>query len=155
MRQRGRKSAASMEVQPALSVLEVRRPSPPLGLTEVEAAIWHDVVACHPAGWFNKAQFPLLKAYCRHAGRAEMLAGQISGFQPEWLAAEGGLERFDALLRMAERESRAMSSLATRMRITHQAQRDPNTAGRAVRNEPSGPFPWEDDFLSRKRAEAE
>jgi hypothetical protein len=140
--QRGRKSAAAMSVQPALTVLEVRRPAPPPGLTEAEAAVWRDVVACYPAGWLNRGQFPLLKAYCRHSVRAELLAAQVNAFKPEWLAEAGGLERFDALLKMAERESRAMSSLATRMRVTHQAQYGNRVAATALEAQP-GKRPWE------------
>jgi hypothetical protein len=149
MGQRGRKSGAEMSVSPALTVLETRRPSPPADLTEAEAAIWRDTVGCLPAGWFTKAQHPLLRAYCQHSARSQMFAAQVNAFRPEWLAEEGGLERFNTLLKMAERESRAMSSLATRMRITQHAQRDPSTAGRAARDAVAGPRPW-DRFRSDK-----
>src|SRR5215207_9317547 len=131
-----------MSVAPALTVLETRRAPPPAELTEAEAAVWRDAMGCHRAGWFNKGQFPLLKAYCRHSARAELLAEQVNSFKPEWLAEDGGLERLDALLKMAERESRAMSSLATRMRVTQQAQYGPKAAATALEAAP-GRRPWE------------
>src|SRR5215207_10071136 len=133
-----------MSVAPALTVLETRRAPPPAELTEAEAAVWRDAMGCHRAGWFNKGQFPLLKAYCRHFARAELLAEQVNSFRPEWLSQEGGLERFDALLTMAERESRALSSLATRMRITQQSQYGERAAATAVRDANGlGPRPWD------------
>ena len=42
------------------------------------------------------------------------------------------LRRYDTLLRMRERETKAMSSLATRMRLTQQSQMHPRTAARAM-----------------------
>jgi hypothetical protein len=54
-----------------------------------------------------------------------------------------GLTQYDALCRMAERESRAASSLATRLRITRQATANPETVARAKAAMPRGPRPWE------------
>jgi hypothetical protein len=102
MGQRGRKSAAATELQPALTVLETRRSPPPPGLTEAEVAVWRETIAAAPSGWFTKAHHPLLKAFCRHTARAEMLAQQVNAFRPEWIGEEGGLQRLDKLLTMAD-----------------------------------------------------
>src|SRR3954470_8039061 len=117
MRQRGRKSSAEMSIQPGLSVIETRRSPPPRELTEAEATVWRETVGCVPAGWFTRATFPLLKAYCRHTARAEMLAELVNSFRPEWIAEEGGMQRLDKLLAMAERESRALTACARSMRL--------------------------------------
>jgi hypothetical protein len=139
---RGRKSAAELTT---LRVISVRRPNPPGGLTEAEASIWRETVGSMPAGWFSKAQFPVLVAYCRHTARAAMLAAQVEKFQPEWIGVEGGLARLDRLLAMAERESRSVLACARTMRLTHQSQRSPSVAGTAMRSIPQGPRPWDDD----------
>ena len=125
MRQRGRRSAASMAVAPGLTVLETRRPAPPAGLTEAETAVWRETVAAVPVGWFTKATYPVLRAFCRRAARAEVLAEQANRFQPAWIKEEGGLQRLDKP-----------------MRLTQQAQRNPKAAARAMENTFNGPPPW-------------
>jgi hypothetical protein len=96
-----------------------------------------------PTGWFNRAQHPLLIAYCRHTTRANQLARLVNDFEAEWIAEEGGLQRLDKLMAMAERETRALTACARSMRITHQAQILPRGAGRA-NDAPQGPRPWDD-----------
>ena len=56
------------------------------------------------------------------------------------MGVDGGLERLDRLLAIAERETRAITACARALRLTPQAQMHPRTAGRAVSNVPSGPF---------------
>ncbi|MGF7163143.1 hypothetical protein FHS85_004801 [Rhodoligotrophos appendicifer] len=63
-------------------------------------------------------------------------------FEPEWFEADGGVQRYDKLASMLEREGRAMSSLATRMRMTQQATMKAETAGVKARYEP-GDRPWD------------
>jgi len=72
-----------------------------------------------------------------------VLEKQISQFELEWTMVDGGLERLDRLLAVAERETRAMTACARALRLTPQAQMHPRTAGRAVSNLPSGPRPWD------------
>lgn len=143
MKQRGRKSSGALTANPVL--IETRRPAPPSDLGEAEAEVWKDTVGTMPSGWFSRAQYPVLIAYCRHTARAAQLAGLIAQFEPEWLGVDGGLQRLDKLLAMAERETRALSACARSMRLTHQAQIQPRGAGRAVQNAPPDgrPRPWE------------
>jgi hypothetical protein len=137
---RGKQSADALAV---VRLIETKRPKPPATLSEAEADLWRDVVATMPADWVRKAQFPLLIAYCRHATRADVLAAQIAAFKPEWLPEPGGLERFDKLHAMAERETRAMNAAARALRLTNQSQIAPRGAGRAVARESGGPKPWD------------
>jgi hypothetical protein len=134
MGSRGHKSTAETLTQPGLTVLETRRSPPPPGLTEAEAAVWRETMAAAPSGWFTKASYPVLKAFCRHTARAELLAQQVNGFQPEWITSDGGLERLNKLLAMAERESRALTACARAMRLTQQSQYGPRAAATAVQN---------------------
>ncbi|MGQ7793749.1 hypothetical protein ACUN0C_15185 [Faunimonas sp. B44] len=138
---RGRRSSAELTLAPV--VLAERRPSPPPSLTDAEAAVWVDVVGAMPATWFTKAARPVLVNYVRHVVRGELLAQQVAAFDPDWLGVEGGLDRLDKLLRMAERETKAATACARALRLTPQSQILPRTAGTAVARQPDGPRPWE------------
>ena len=77
----------------------------------------------------------LLTQYCRHvvaARRIAQLIDEIKGGEDE-LAT-----KYDNLYKMQEREGRAMSSLATRMRLTQQSTYDPKMAKKGVEPTP----PW-------------
>jgi len=92
----------------------------PLGdLTPEQAHEWRAVVNRLPVDWFPPETHSLLAQHCRHVVSATHVAGLIENL----LASDDfSLDDFDRLLRMQEREGRALSSLATRMRITQQAQ---------------------------------
>jgi phage terminase small subunit len=143
MGSRGRKSADELTTRPVL--LNERRPEPPESLSPRAAAVWKEVVGTVPLGWFSKAQYPIVMAYCRHAAQAEVLAEQVDRFEPEWLSADGGIERLNKLLSMAERESRAMTACARSMRITKQSQIEPRGAGRRIAATLQTSKPWETD----------
>jgi hypothetical protein len=127
MAERGRRSGAS----PALVSA-----SAPAELTKEEAEAWNTIVAAEPADWFSASTRPLLAQYCRHIAAAnrtakllDALQGSIAEMASE-AAANGAspmavmisaTEPLDRLQKMQERESRAIASLATKMRITQQA----------------------------------
>ncbi len=48
------------------------------------------------------------------------------------------------MLRIRNRETRALVSLASRIRLTNQSRYTPSAAGTAGRNHTSGPKPWDD-----------
>jgi hypothetical protein len=115
------------------AVEPIPRQPAPSDLTKDEAAVWNAVVASQPADWFNGSTRPLLKQYSRHCVKADHIAGLIQALEASvadamdapgadqmtiMLSAAGAL---DKLLKMQERESRAMTSIATKMRITQQA----------------------------------
>jgi hypothetical protein len=141
MAQRGRKSAQALAI---VRPITEHRPPPPEGLTEQQADEWRAIVGRMPSGFFSREMFGLLGAYCQHASAARVLAGLIDTFRPEWLVDPDGLARFDKLLAMRERETKAMASLATKMRLTPQSRYMPATAARAVANAGTGgKRPWE------------
>lgn len=110
-----RKSAAELAtVSQVVSV--VPRPVAPSELTDEQAAEWEAVVSRLPADWFPRETHGLLAQYCRHVVEARRIAQLIE-------RQEGyDIKEYDMLLKMQEREGRALSSLATRMRITQQSQ---------------------------------
>ncbi len=142
MAKRGRKSPGDLSTV----VIDVGRqgmpPPPPTELSDAQAAIWRDVVGSLPALWLKRAVYPIAVAYCRHATRARLLEMQVAQFEPEWTRVEGGLERFDRLLALCERETRAMIACARALRLRPHAQMHPRTAGRAIDGLPVGPPPW-------------
>jgi hypothetical protein len=78
-------------------------------------------VLCQAADAVTVTTVPLLAVYCRHIVSARLIADELAQFERAWLADDDGLKRYDCLLLMAEREGRAASSEATRLRITRQA----------------------------------
>lgn len=122
MVKRGRKSSADLAMIPLNgSIQTVARPDAPYELTDAQSDIWHRVSEDLPAGWFTPKHVGLLKMYCRHEAQSDRIAMLI---EQEMAKHELDVQQYDKLLAMQEREGRAMSSLATRMRITQQALYD-------------------------------
>ena len=142
MRHRGR--ASTSELSTIVIGAGERTPAlPPPELTDAQATVWREVVGSLPGDWFTRAAYPILIAFCRHVCRARLLEMQIARFEIEWVGVDGGLERLDRLLALAERETRAITACARALRLTPQAQMHPRSAGRAISNLPVGPRPWD------------
>ena len=109
MRQRGRKSAASLAVAPVS--LRTRRPVPPKHMTPQQAKVWVEVVSSVPAEWFQSEDV-LLTQYCRHVQTAHDLGQLVNSFDLDG----GDIKQLNRLLMMRERETRALTHLATKMR---------------------------------------
>jgi hypothetical protein len=138
MRQRGRKSAASLTVISSGGIETIRRPDPPTELTNEQADEWRAVVNRLPADWFPRETHQLLAQYCRHTICARRIAQLIEHAES---GNELDIETYEKLLRMQDREGRAMSSLATRMRFTQLSTIDHKQARKpqALRK------PWDED----------
>jgi hypothetical protein len=115
---RGRKSLASVAIA---TVESLQRPDAPYDLTDAEAEQWWAVVNRLPAEWFPRETHAMLAQYCRHVVRASRIAQLVASAEA---SAEFDLKEYDTLLKMQERESRCIASLATRMRITQQTTYD-------------------------------
>jgi len=122
MAQRGRKSAADLAIVRSNSISAISRPSPPKELTTEQANEWLQVVNRMPADWFPRETHGLLAQYCRHVVSARRVADLVESLLSGETESSDWLGDFDKLLKMQEREGRAISSLATRMRISQQAQ---------------------------------
>ena len=118
MKKRGRQSAASMEITVPAQIETVSRPDAPYDLTDEQSQEWWAVVNRMPADWFPRETHGMLAQYCRHVVSARRVAQLIANAEK---AKKLDLAEYDQLLKMQEREGRALSSLATRMRISQQA----------------------------------
>lgn len=140
MATRGRRSAASLSVV-AGSI--DGRPQPPGDLTKFQADLWQRTVAGEPLDQFRTAALQqLLKEYVRHCETANILASQIEDFDPAWLADEEGLKRYDKLLLMRDRETKAIGDKATKLRLTNQSRYTPQAAATAAKSTARAK-PWE------------
>jgi hypothetical protein len=140
MQQRGRRSTAS------LSVVAGRidgRPNAPATLSKAQLEVWDQTVAGEAAAMFRTpATQQLLMGYCRHVESANMLAKMVDDFLPEWMIESSGLDRYNRLLMMRDRETRAVSAVATKLRITNQSRYDEKTASTAAKASAERK-PWE------------
>lgn len=118
---RGPKSTASLEVVSS-GISAIHRPEPVSGLTTDQANEWIDIVNRLPAEWFPRETHGMLAQYCRHIVSSRRVGELIESLVGGEMASENFVGDYDKLLKMQEREGRAMSSLATRMRISQQAQ---------------------------------
>jgi hypothetical protein len=116
----------------------------PSELTDGQADVWRRVVGSMPGDFMTKAAHPILIEYCRHVCRARLLEQQIAAFEVEWTRVDGGLERLDRMLSMAERETRAITACARALRLTPQSQIYAAKAGRRIANHIEGPRPWDE-----------
>ena len=143
MATRGRKSAASLELATVSPVQVIARPICPHDLGDEEAEVWFAVVNRLPADWFPAETLPLLVQYCRQVVQARRIAELIekaTGDVDEDGKSTLSIKDYDRLLKMQDRESRGISSLATKMRISQQATT--NHRGNA-KGEITGKKPWE------------
>jgi hypothetical protein len=117
-----------------LSVIERQRP--PHDLTDEETVVWASVVETEPADWFSPSTVPLLAQYCRHVVHARRIGELIERATSD---PDLDVKDYDRLLKMQERESRAIASLATKMRVAQQSTRNDRL------NKKTGPArkPWE------------
>jgi chaperone required for assembly of F1-ATPase len=118
MTKRGRKSAASLTIAVNSVVETIQRPDAPYDLTDEQSTEWWAVVNRMPADWFPRETHGMLAQYCRHVVAARRVAQLVAKAEK---ATALDIGEYDQLLKMQEREGRAISSLATRMRISQQA----------------------------------
>ena len=113
-----RKSAAALSVV-ALQPGE-KRLTPPKSLTARQKAHFNALVSTKPAGFFHPCDEALIVQLSRHLARSDEVEMQ---FRTEGLT----VETFDQLSRLADRESKQITSLMTRLRLTPQARYRPDS----------------------------
>ena len=143
MTQRGRKSGDSR-----LTLVTFVPPpiEPPPELSESEAKIFRMTVASMPAGWFNVASHAMLIEYCRAVDACDHLAAMRN-------TPDMTMRDLTSLLSAHEKQARLVASLATKMRLTHQARVHPEKAGTAVANKPTQHPPWMSPRRSKPKGE--
>lgn len=119
IKKRGRKSGASLAIASPIDAIQIiDRQKAPHELTDEEVEVWVSVTSSEAADWFTPGNTPLLTQYCRHVVRARHLAEMIDRATS---SKDLEIADYDRLLKMQERESRAISTLATKMRISQQS----------------------------------
>lgn len=118
---RGRISSAALTVVGASEIEPVERPQAPAELTPEQKLEWYAIVNRMPADWFPRETHSMLAQYCRHIVRARRL-GQLLDTAES--ADDFDVKEYRDLLRSEEEQSRAIASLATKMRISQQTTYD-------------------------------
>ena len=139
-KQRGRKSAASLSVVPPGEVVQIPRPKPPADLTALQADVWRAVVGALPADWFPVESRALLAQYCRHVVAARRASQLIEQAENEGDALDA--DAWDRLLKIQERQTKAINDLSRAMRLSQHTKVHPRTAGNRSYT-PTAPKPWE------------
>lgn len=145
-------------------IIPGERPDPPPELREIEAAVWRKIVGRLPADWIAADNEPLLKELCRHVIHADELSARLQATREmiaelreqirtgnvidvqtlkarEFLIELGKSEM--SLLRAHGYQSERIGNLATKLRLTNQAQEQPKKAGTRRDVVPPGKKPWE------------
>lgn len=116
---KGRKSAGDKEALAKIDAIVVlQRPDPPSELSDEMAVEWCAVVDRMPGGWFPRETWGVLAQYCRHRVAANRVAQLLASLEA---GDELDIEVYDKALKMQERQSSAIASLATKMRLTQQS----------------------------------
>lgn len=136
----GRKSAAALSVVAGTEI--DGRPRAPSDLTEFQREVWERTVANEPADQFKTAALQqLLKEYCRHVETADRLSKQVDRYTADGSNYE--LSEVDVLLRMRDRETKALADKATKLRLTNQSRYTPGAAATASKRAGSAAKPWQ------------
>jgi hypothetical protein len=118
---RGRKSSAELAVVPQERTEIVRRPEVPPELSDAEAQHWLVFVNSMPADYFSPETQGMLAQLCRHLATANRVASLKMAAEE---AENVDVAEYDRILRMQERESRCISMLETKMRLSQQTRYD-------------------------------
>jgi phage terminase small subunit len=119
-----RKSAASMEVAPNVSG-EPERLRPPAGLSRAARVVFTELVNAVDGKHFSRADMPLLIEYCTACAMARTAAKHLEADGP---VVDG---RVNQWLVVQEKQIRAMTALAMRLRLSPQSRIDARAAGRS------------------------
>jgi hypothetical protein len=131
MRQRGRKSSASLSIVRAVAIDSRQRPEPPKRLSREERQVWREVTGALRPDWFYGAEH-LLEIYVRALVHERFLAELVK-------AADPNGSRFVKLVRLKRTEAALVANLATKLRLTPRSTFDRYTPKLVSR----GPRPWE------------
>lgn len=137
---RGPQSKTALSVIGVAGIEVVERPKPPIELNDEQRSEWVAIVNAHAADRFTRGQIAMLAAHCRHvvAQRriGQMVDQLVDGDRPF------DMDEYDRLLKMQERESRCLASLAVRLGFAYSTayEKRPPKGGAA-----GAKPPWEFD----------
>jgi hypothetical protein len=132
--QRGRRSAASFEIQPTLPG---QRPEPPAELTAEEAKEWVAITNKMPVDWFPREQHPLLVELVQAIVMSRRLAAEI--------AASASLGEAEKPVKLKLQIAHTIAAISTKLRLTNQSRYGKRTAERLSEktNQQGRTRPWE------------
>jgi hypothetical protein len=136
---RGPQSKAALSVIGVSGVEAVERPRPPVDLTDEQQAEWQALVNANAADRFPRGQLPMLAAHCRHVVAQRRIGSMIDQLMNGERAFD--LDEYDRLLKMQERESRCLASLAVRLGFAYSTAYEK----RPEKGSAAGKKPWEFD----------
>lgn len=122
----------------------------PRTLSKRQRAIWRSIAASKPSSWWDGGSVPLLAALVAHLETLEQLQAEFARLGD--LASPAALARLEQLSRLRDRESKAASSLATKMRLTQQSKYETRAAARRAALHPVAPGNPFDTFKTRRSA---
>ena len=141
MKQRGRKSVASLAVADSETHL-THRPSPPADLTQIQRHYWLEITNSLPAEWFRDDNKAVLAEYCRTLSTLAFLNAQIDAEEEKEPVAIN-LPLYLELLKRRESLVRVQLSQATKMRLTQQSRYGERSASRAADRPTATNKPWQ------------
>ena len=123
------------------------QPEPLAELNEEERREWRKFTARLPADWFPPESWPVLAQLCRHICLARWFGQFLQEVRAGILDPNDGdqLDRVERLIRMHDREGKAMVALMVKLRLTSQQRiQDDGVARRARAEAASQPEmpPW-------------
>jgi hypothetical protein len=140
--QRGRKGT-KLNIVPLNIPGQQQRPEPPKEFSPSEVVIWNQTVGGMRPDWFGPETLPLLRAYCTITAAAQHAAQQLrkTRAKPESAA-------YMNLAALHRGQSKAMISIATKLRITPQANRKPDHWEPRDATFVGNPRPWDKGYSS-------
>ena len=128
-------------------IIQSRRQPPPADLTPSQQKIWRSIITSVDRDWFGDTR-PLLTELCAHIDYARMLAGGIEEVRARLVGLPLGSKeeramsrQLASLLRSHGKQSAAIASLSTKLRLTPQARQSARRADQVRAR--TGPRPWE------------
>lgn len=129
MKHRGRKSAAELAAVPNVTALEPTRarPAPPAYLPASAAAVWRELVASRPAGFFDAGTHALLATLATATAEHRRLSAILAALDPI-----ADMDAFTKITRAVDTHALRIGAAATKLRLTVQATVDARAAGKAA-----------------------
>ena len=101
-------------IRPVTTGRPLSRPQAPKGLSAGAARHWQAIVASRPPEYFDAANRVLLACLCEHIAASDWLSVQINALDP---SVPKDFTRLRPLLMMAHRQTVAITSLMTKLRL--------------------------------------
>jgi hypothetical protein len=106
---------------------------------------WRAFTSRLPVSFFSAETWVMLTALCRHSATADCIGARLALVRQTPLEDDGMLPELDTLTKLHDRESRAIASLSTRLRLAPSARTSKTSAAVLARTATPYRRPWEDD----------